>query len=66
MTLFDQRYRKYITIENAPAWACWVAQRYKTVPTIVWSMTPEAKSEFVPILRELARSIRRETTYIEC
>jgi Protein of unknown function (DUF4038)/Putative collagen-binding domain of a collagenase len=58
MTLFHQRYRKYITIENARAWAQWVAQRYKTVPTIVWSMTPEAKSEFVPILRELAAGLR--------
>lgn len=58
MTLFHQRYRKYITIENARAWAQWVAQRYKTVPTIVWSMAPEAKSEFVPILRELAAGLR--------
>ncbi|HKI19293.1 MAG TPA: DUF4038 domain-containing protein [Isosphaeraceae bacterium] len=58
MTMFHQRYRKYITVDNARAWAKWVAQRYKDVPTIVWSMTPEAKQEFVPILRELAAGLR--------
>ena len=57
MTLFHQRYRAYITVENARAWARWVAQRYRDVPTIVWSMTPEAKQEFVPILRELAAGL---------
>jgi Protein of unknown function (DUF4038)/Putative collagen-binding domain of a collagenase len=58
MTMFHQRYRKYITIQNARAWAKWLAQRYKSVPTIVWSMTPEARPEFVPILRELAAGLR--------
>ncbi len=58
MTMFHQRYRKYITIQNARAWAKWIAQRYKSVPTIVWSMTPEARPDFVPILRELAAGLR--------
>ena len=58
MTLYHQRYRKAITLENARAWAKWLASRYKDVPTIVWSMTPEAKPEFVPILRELAAGLR--------
>ena len=57
MTLFHQRYRKYITVDNGRAWAKWVAQRYKDEPNIVWSMTPEAKKEFVPILRELAAGL---------
>ena len=57
VTLYHQRYRKYITIENARAWAKWLAGRYKDVPNIVWSMTPEAKQEFVPILRELATGL---------
>ncbi len=57
MTLYHQRYRKFITVANARAWAKWLAQRYKDVPTIVWSMTPEAKSEFVPLLRELAAGL---------
>jgi len=58
MTLYHQRYRACITLEKARAWARWVARRYRDVPTIVWSMTPEAKPEFVPILRELAAGIR--------
>ncbi len=58
MTMFHQRYRKYITVGNARAWAKWVAARYKNVPTIVWSMTPEARPEFVPILRQLAAGLR--------
>src|SRR5271157_546035 len=57
MTLYHQRYRKFITVANARAWAKWLAQRYKDVPAIVWSMTPEAKSEFVPLLRELAAGL---------
>jgi hypothetical protein len=58
MTMYHQRYRKFITRDNARYWAKWVAHRYKNVPTIVWSMTPEAKPEFVPILRELAAGLR--------
>ena len=58
MTLFHQRYREHITLDNARAWGHWVAARYKEVPTIVWSMTPEATEEFVPILRELAAGLR--------
>jgi len=57
VTLYHQRYRKYITVENARAWAKWLAQRYKNMPNIVWSMTPEAKQEFVPVLRELAAGL---------
>lgn len=58
MTMFHQRYRKYITMQNARAWAKWLAQRYKNAPNIVWSMTPEAKPEFAPIVRELAAGLR--------
>jgi hypothetical protein len=57
VTLYHQRYRKCITLRNARAWAKWLAQRYKDVPNIVWSMTPEARQEFVPILRELAAGL---------
>jgi len=57
VTLYHQRYRKYITVNNARAWAKWLAQRYKNMPNIVWSMTPEAKQEFVPVLRELAAGL---------
>ena len=58
ITLFHQRYHKYIALNNARAWAKWVAARYKDAPNIVWSMTPEARQQFVPILRELAAGLR--------
>jgi hypothetical protein len=58
MTLYHQRYRNHITLEKARPWAKWLAQRYKDVPQIVWSMTPQANQEFVPVLRELAAGLR--------
>jgi hypothetical protein len=58
MTLYHQRYRQHITVQNARRWAKWLAQRYKDSPNIVWSMTPEARQEFVPVLRELAAGLR--------
>jgi hypothetical protein len=58
MTIYHQRYRNAITLEKARTWARWISNRYKDVPTIVWSMTPEAKQEFVPILRELSAGLR--------
>ena len=57
MTLYHQRYRQHITVENARQWATWLARRYKDSPNIVWSMTPEAQQEFVPVLRELAAGL---------
>ncbi len=58
MTMYHQRYRKHITVENARRWATWLARRYQAMPNIVWSMTPEAKPDFVPVLRELAAGLR--------
>ena len=58
LTLYHQRWRSRITEANGRAWAAWLARRYRDVPTIVWSMTPEAREEFVPVLRELAAGLR--------
>jgi hypothetical protein len=58
MTLYHQRWRKLITEKNARGWATWLARRYKDVPTLLWSMTPEAKPQFAPVLRELAAGLR--------
>jgi hypothetical protein len=59
MTLYHQRWRKLITEKNARAWAAWLARRYKDAPTLLWSMTPEARPEFAPVLRELAAGLRQ-------
>lgn len=58
MTLYHQRYREHITLEKARPWARWLARRYRDVPHVVWSMTPKAEEEFVPVLRELAAGLR--------
>jgi hypothetical protein len=58
LTLYHQRWRQRITPANGRAWAKWLARRYKDVPNLVWSMTPEAKQEFVPVLREMAAGLR--------
>ena len=57
ITIYHQRYRKYITLENARQWAKWISSRFKDKANIVWSMTPEAKEEFIPVLRELAAGL---------
>jgi hypothetical protein len=57
-TLYHQRWRKIITPANGRRWAYWLARRYRDTPNIVWSMTPEARQEFVPVLRELAAGLR--------
>jgi hypothetical protein len=58
IALYHQRYREYITLEKARGWACWLASRYRDVPNIVWSTTPEGTEAFVPILREFAAGLR--------
>jgi hypothetical protein len=56
--VFHQRQRDRITCADARAYARWVARRYRDVPHIVWTMYPEAKQEYVPVLRELAAGLR--------
>ena len=58
LTLYHQRWRKLITERTRRNWAKWLAQRYKSVPNVVWAVTPEAKPEYVPVLRELAAGLR--------
>ena len=56
-SIYHQSYRKYITLEKARRWAKWISLRYKDAPNIVWTTTPQAKQEFVPIIRELAAGL---------
>jgi len=58
MSIYHQSYRRRIPLEKARPWAKWLAERYKDAPNIVWSTTPEATQEFVPILREIAAGLR--------
>lgn len=52
------RMKGQVNVENGRGWARWVANRYKAMPNIVWSMYPRAEQEDVPICRELARGLR--------
>jgi hypothetical protein len=47
-----------MNLKTARPWAKRIAQRYKNVPNIIWSMTPKAKQEYVPILRKLAAGLQ--------
>ena len=44
--------------ETARVWARWVAQRYRSVPNLIWSMYPEAKDEYIPVCRALASGLQ--------
>jgi hypothetical protein len=50
--------KEHLTCENTRAYARWVAARYAGEPSIVWSMYPEAKEEYIPVIRELAAGLR--------
>jgi hypothetical protein len=58
MTIFHQSWRNNIPVDKARAWAKWLATRYVAAPNVIWSTTPEAKQESVPILREIAAGLR--------
>lgn len=50
-------YSKAITPANARKWAAWVGRRYASAPNVMWSMYPEAKNSYLPIVRELAAGV---------
>jgi hypothetical protein len=56
--VFHQWQRERLTTANARAYARWVAQRYQDAPHLLWSMYPEARPEYLPVLRELAAGLR--------
>src|SRR5208282_653895 len=58
VTIYHQSCRKYITTEKAQGWAKWLGHRYKKTPNVVWSLVPEAKESYLPIVRELAAGLR--------
>lgn len=56
--VYHQVQRAVITTENARGYARWLAARYREAPNVIWTMYPEAKQEFTPVLRELAAGLR--------
>jgi hypothetical protein len=55
--VYHQVQRSAITMENARGYARWLAERYRDVPHIVWTMYPEAKKEFIPAIREVVAGL---------
>jgi hypothetical protein len=56
--VFHQWHVDRITLEKARPWARWVAQRYRAVPNLVWSMYPRAEAGYIPVCRELAAGLQ--------
>ena len=49
---------RFYTPERTREQARWIANRYKDVPQIIWSMYPEARKQYVPIVKALAEGLK--------
>jgi hypothetical protein len=56
--VFHKGYRASMPVEKARPYARWVAERYADLPHVVWTMYPEAKEEYVPIIHELVAGLQ--------
>lgn len=56
--VYHQWHKELIPIEKARAWARWVAERYRHVPNLIWSMYPRAEEAYVPVCQALAAGLR--------
>jgi hypothetical protein len=59
LTVYHQRWRHLITVDNARAWGKWIALRYKRVPNLIWCLIPPAEPAFVPVVRELVAGLQQ-------
>ncbi|TFG73070.1 MAG: DUF4038 domain-containing protein [Anaerolineales bacterium] len=56
--IYHQWHRDLITLSKARPWARWIAERYRDVPNLIWSMYPRAEPDYVPVCRELAAGLQ--------
>ena len=56
--VYHQWHKDTIPVEKARFWARWVAQRYRDVPNLIWSMYPKATTEYISVCRELAAGLQ--------
>jgi hypothetical protein len=56
--VYHQWHVDIITLEKARAWARWVANRYRDVPNLIWSMYPRATDAYIPVCQELAAGLQ--------
>lgn len=55
--VYHKTQREQIPVEKARRYARWISERYRDAPHVIWAMYPEAKGEYVPVLRELAAGL---------
>ncbi len=56
--IYHQWHRDIIPVEKARPWARWIAERYRDVPNLIWSMYPRAEPAYAPVCRELAAGLQ--------
>jgi hypothetical protein len=56
--VYHQWHVDRIPLSKARPWARWVAQRYRDVPNLAWSMYPRAEASYIPVCRELAAGLQ--------
>lgn len=55
---YHQMHRDSITTDKARAYARFVSSRWAHHPHVVWTMYPEAKDEYIPVIREIVAGLR--------
>ena len=55
--IYHQMYGSRMTVENARAWAAWVARRYRDDPNIIWTTYPKASESYRALIAKLAAGI---------
>jgi hypothetical protein len=56
--VYHKTQNRFYTPDRARESARWIANRYRDVPHIVWSMYPEAKKQYLPVVRAIAEGLR--------
>ncbi len=52
--IYHQTMGNHVNEKNARTWARWIAERYRDVPNLIWSMYPRAEPEYTPLMREMS------------
>jgi hypothetical protein len=55
--IYHKSHNRFYTPENANRSGLWIADRYRNVPNIVWSMYPEARRRSIPTVRAFAEGL---------
>jgi len=56
--VYHKSQARYHTPGKAEALATWIARRYRDVPQIIWSMYPEARNQYAPVVQAIARGLQ--------